>query len=117
MGSQTRMRPISEAEVFEFILACGTRLENPGIHIHGVSTLGGDEVTDFNIRYDCSNQISREHTYISYPRKFVEEILDVPSLERYVQTGFKNPRLPDHISFLRYWARARVRDGPGSQTG
>lgn len=119
MQSQTRLRPTSEAEVFEFMLACGTRLKNPGIHIHGVSTLGEDEVTDFDIRYDCSNQINHEYTYISYPNGAVDGVLDVPSLERYVQTGYKSRRLLDHISFsfLRRWARARVRDGPGSQAG
>lgn len=118
MQSQTRMRPTCRAEVLEFILACGTRLEDPCIHILGVSTHGEDEVTDFDIRYSCSNQMKREHTYISYANnEFTDGTLDVPSLERYVQTGFKEPRLPDHLSFLQYWAKARVGEGPGSQAG
>lgn len=117
MQSQTRIKPSSEAEILKLILIYGTRIENPVLQIRGIDTLGTDEVTDFDFRYDCSNHIRREYTYISYPRASTDEILDVPGLDRWIQRGFKNSIFADHLSFLQRWAKARAGDGPSSTAG
>lgn len=117
MQSETRIKPSSEAEVLKLILTCGTRMMNSGLQIRGINTLGTDEVTDFDFRYDCSNHIEREHTYISYPHGSIDEILNVSGLERLVQSGFRDSILSDHLWFLRRWAKAQTEDGPSSTAG
>lgn len=115
--SDTRIKSSSEAEVLQLILTYGTRIDNPSLQVRGFSTLGTEEITDFDFRYDCSSHIRRGHTYVSYPHGSIDETLDVLALEEYLQSGSKDPGILCEISFLRRWAKARVEEGPSSTAG
>lgn len=108
---------MSEVEVLEFILSSIAKLSTPHLQVRGVSTIGEDEVVDFDFQYDSADHIVQGHTSVTYPQTNLNKFLDVAHLERYIQSPHGGAALSGCIPFLRSWVRCQVKQGSRSTAG